>query len=259
MLSGDIVNDIADILRDQIESIKAEIQKIQNIILHEREDKFYLTEFLLESKDHGSTFDAVITEVAELLAHILNKLEYLAASKWLIPGYLSNMIEKIEIIEGLCNQYSIRCIGQDGKIADRAVSEMVRLQSDIDFYKLEELKNFIQAMEETLLKTMEDLGVIKDLMLDSIAGIDAYSGRCMECINKFVEDLDNSSYLYEKCDDFSKNLNDTLDDKSLAGVGSEAFASLGDALIQVMERLKHPHIITMKSDREDDFGDMTLF
>lgn len=255
-LIDDVLNQIATVFADETAELRKEAANIIQIITTERDDKVLLSDFLLDNSLHISTFDAILDEISAMLAEILNKLELLAARRWLLPGQLTSLLNLAEMLLLIADKYAAQLEAQFHGMerVRNTLKEMIAIKSDMDFYRLEELKEFVAEMESALTGTLGELRDIRTVMLDSIAGIDSYSTRCMNFLNEFKQTLELDHDLVENF--MSLSLEPLNNDRSLICDGNSEICQFQQDLIT---RLKRPHLSTVLNAESGLEDGLTVF
>jgi len=255
-LIDDVLNQIAAVFTRETAELRRETANIVQTITNERDDKILLSDFLLDSTIHKSTFDAILDEISDMLSEILNKLELLAARRWLLPGQLTSLLNLAEMLLLIADKYSVQLEAQfPGMQQVRStLEEMISIKSDLDFYRLEELKEFVAEMESALTGTIGELRDIRTIMLDSIAGIDSYSTRCMNFLGEFLQTLE-----------LDHELTDSFISLSIEPINSELTLTCGEMSINcqyqqdLIQRLKRPHLSAVLNSESGAEDGLTVF
>ena len=255
-LIDEVLNQIAEVFSVETAELRKETANIIQTITNERDDKILLSDFLLDNSLHRSTFDAILDEISDMLSEILNKLELLAARRWLLPGQLTSLLNLADMLLVMTEKYATELEAQfpDMQCMKNTLQAMIAIKTDPDFYRLEELKTFVAEMESALTGTIGELREIRTIMLDSIAGIDSYSTRCMNFLNEFTQTLERD---HELTSGFMGLALETI--PSIQTPNSKATHQNNQYQDDLIARLKRPHLSTVLNSESCGEDGLTVF
>ncbi len=251
-----LLEQIAAIFAHETDQLRSEALLILKTITNEREDKVLLSDFLLENQQRRSTFDSLLGEISDMLTDVLNKLELLAARRWLLPGQLTSLLDLAELLIKLIDNHAEQFAACTPGLEQirQTLGEMIAIKSDIDFYRLEELKGFVAEMESGLTSTISDLHEIRALMIDSVAGIDTYSARCLNYLDQFRQTLDQDQRIVAMLEDLAQ-----LPSGSLPAAANDRAQFDCSFRHELFERLKRPHLSSVLRNECEPEDGLTVF
>lgn len=288
LASAILLDEIRTVVQDQSCLIDADIHAIQEIVSGVKNDNIHLSEFLLQNTRDESTIDTAMTEITVMMHTITDNLRELMDVTQQSLGHIHAIREtmrdldaaSLAAIETLITLAEITpssaAVPLRGlrDVAETVRSEVVGLKACLPqdwFHKTHDVETLRQLA--TQLKKGEadirgNLDEIKNLLVDSMEGINAYAHRCMGSIRRFKRRMERLQRLLKRISAIALELNGF---GTVAGeipvVSSAEKASAPEiadpGLIKILVALDRPHIrtLTEKPRPEDALLDdgLTLF
>lgn len=257
--SRTLMTQLIEVVRNHGCELESEISRIESLIFHVKEDKDAISEFLLMNQGGMSTFDIVIAEVLHMFADITAKLDGLASMKEKQQAQSMELTELFGRLDRNAQGGASRPLTSDMpnlvlRMITPLKSQGMMLKHVSGLHELKENAWILQKDSDLVRHKLEE---IKIMLIGSIRGIDAYSGRCLDAIAKFKLDiqelmktLDGSDQLLEGLDSLAISVGEAAGHEH-GGNG----AALPDDLSEILYRLENPHstsLVARENEGEDD-------
>ncbi|MBN2297674.1 MAG: hypothetical protein JXM72_03725 [Deltaproteobacteria bacterium] len=271
LLSHILINKLILVIRNHGSSLENEINRIEEIVSHVKEDKDTIADFLLVNEQRASTFDMVILEISEILDSLFVKINRFSSMMSAGKDILSNLVISGKELE----ESMAELMGSDTQLPvhvtrsiHRGLSVITSIslmnnRSETDFIDIDRL---IEEFTQSMYLITYNLKDIRALLIESIEGIDIYSRRCMDSISRFRQDitilletLNGSDYILDELEAFSSSIGSSPikipDDNAIQGK-----EGISHELHDLLHRLENPHSNSLMRDKSDDPDEgMTLF
>ncbi|HQP30648.1 MAG TPA: hypothetical protein PLB81_04920 [Deltaproteobacteria bacterium] len=281
-ISAGLLFEVSAVVREHVEAMARHIQGIHEIIASVRADKIHLAELLLINDLGSSTLDRALAEIAAMFQDLTERLDRLAALR---KSRTKTLHEARELLDGLDQaslaalkaaeimgaharereHYQLESLRISGLNLRAAVAALAALSVDpgpADVHARDAAEECITLILEDSSALRVSLLKIKDLLVDSIEGINDYANRCMLSVLRFKRRMERLDMFLLRLPDLAATLNAAAGFPAQAPQASE----IRDAGLKAMlAALCHPHIKTLSrpdmhsNDSPPDDGDLTLF
>jgi len=261
-LSHDLITKLILVIRNHGSSLENEIRRIEEIVSQVKEDKDTIADFLLVNVKGQSTFDMVIHEISEMLDSLFDKIKRFSSMRSSCRDMVSDLIASGKKLKEY-GASDVQLPVQISQAVERGLSALRSLESSTDS---PETARLIEEFCRSMSLITSNLKGIRTLLIESIEGIDIYSGRCMDSISRFrqditvlIETLDGSDYILAELETFSSSISSSpelhLDDESI-----REKIEMAHELLDLLHRLENPHSNSLMKGKTDDFDEgITLF
>ncbi|MRR14039.1 hypothetical protein EG833_01130, partial [archaeon] len=203
ILSRELILRLFEVIRRHGTSLEHEIEDIEDMVSQVKEDKDAIGEFLLLNKSGRSTFDIIISEVADMFHDLTDKIGTL----WNLKDSQQELINRFCVFSNDIEQYVTTNVSKG--LPQGTLDNILKLTSPLKSQErmikygsgFNELKEDITVIEDSSNSTRIKLEDIKELLIGSIKGIDTYSGRCLDAILRFKHDIRNLMTTIDGSDD----------------------------------------------------------
>lgn len=290
LASAILLDEIAAVVSDHSSLIDDDINAIQHVVSDVNTDKLHLAEFLLLNTHGEATIDAAMTEIAVILQGIADNLWDLVLLRQQVLDHISAIRERLmnlaaaslsveEILLKLnkaLSSHDTTVIKTLMAAAEPVRSEIVGLKAHMlqhwfyTAHDAETLRRLVELMNQGNADVRGKLNDIKNLLIDSLGGINDYTHRCLGSIKRFKHRMERLHRLLERITAIALEFKDftaVAEDghaSSAAGMGMDCPSDLEDIrLSEILAALTRPHIMTLAKelpplDRVPDDG-LTLF
>lgn len=283
VVSSSLLYDISAIVREHAQTIAQHIQDIHEIISGVRADKINLAELLLINAQGSSTLDRALAEIAAMFQDLTDRLDQLATLGKRRTETLHEMrdlrddldrasiaaLKDAEALEASAEERyrdrmrTLRASGMNLRAAITALASVPLHPLPAAVHVRDAAEECIALIQEDTSAMQDSLLEIKDLLVDSIEGINDYATRCMLAVLRFKRRMERLNMFLMRLPDIAAIL------KAAAGLSAQALdedSEIRDAeLDALLTMIYRPHIKalsrseTSDEDSAPDDGDLTLF
>jgi hypothetical protein len=249
LLSLDLIVRLASVIRIHGRELENEIGRIENMVCHVKEDKEALSEFLLLSTDSKTTFDFVSCEITGMLEGLASDYESLAAMDSSCQAAFSKMESMFHDLDNVeknpACEAALRAIHDSISVLSSLMRAQDRMMGDGTDAAV--CCNISGEFRKCLEFSRHSFRNIRNLLIESIGGIDMCSIRCLHAIENFRQDIGDLMKTLEGSEiilDDLKNFNQCIAavrmdiSEHLSDHNHEIFSPEFDEIIY---RLKNPH------------------
>ncbi|MCK9263914.1 MAG: hypothetical protein M0R18_08845 [Deltaproteobacteria bacterium] len=269
MLSLKLIVQLISVIRSHGRDLEEEIDRIEEMILQIKEDKDTIGCFLLQNTHGKSTLDIVSNEVLEMLDSLSSRFDSLAAINSLNMIGCSQMsaawadLEKTaRAVHAQDASPSPTCGPPEGLISCMKSREWP-VEQDAIVTGLERMPGDFRKARVLIRRSFDD---IKSMLIQSIDGIDLYSARCLEAIERFrcdikglMSTLDGNEAMLDDMRSLTRSITAIRSDID-EHLASHHLEILPLELHQIIHRLRNPHSDSIASqDAADSRGNSLTF
>lgn len=235
LLCRALLSQLIEVIRRHGDGLEQEIASIEKILFDVKEDKDALSEFLLANPDGTSTFDRAAAEVSGVFFRISASVDALCRVKERQAALCAELAGLINA-PALSPSPAARLFGSSGP---------------------DGLRERSRALGRDAGAITETLGEIRELLIESVKGIDTCSGRCLDAIAVFRQDIrmlmhavDGTGMLLDGLESFTLSLQNDREEMS---------AALPRDLSELLFRLENPHSSSLASPRNQGLEEGLIF
>lgn len=270
LASATLLDEIRTVVDNQSNAIDTDIQIIHETVSGVKNDKIHLAEFLLQNSRDESTIDTAMTEITVMMQTLMgnlrilmdvtqDSLDHLHAMRESMRGLDVTSLAAIEKLIALTEinpssaTASIRTLKE---VAETVRSEVVGLKVCLPqdwFHKthdVETLRQLSAQVHKGEVDIRGNLDEIKNLLIDSIEGINAYAQRCMGSIRRFKRRMERIQRLLERISAIAAELTGfgatARENQSLLSADNASTREFEEPqLVSILSVLDRPHIRTL--------------
>jgi hypothetical protein len=269
LLSSILMKQLILAIRNHGSRLTDEIDQIEKIVVHVKEDKDNIADFLLLNEQRESTLDIVSLEISQMLSSILSKLITFANIKESRTDLFSRLVFSGNRLE---QQMSL-LQNSGGVVSDKLSFSIHKIISGIKYLNymfryendLVDIDHLIQDYMKAVRIINFNLESIKALFIESIEGIDNYSKKCMDSISRFrhdinslLETLDGSDHLLDELKEYSCSIS-SIRQKFSENENHDQPEITTSELHDLLYRLENPHCNALKKSDENFEEGITFF
>lgn len=256
VLSQGLIVQLISVIRSHGRDLKEEINRIEEMIMQIKEDKDAIGGFLLQNASGKSTLDIVSNEILEMLDSLSSCFDSLAAMNSLKMIGCSQIIAAWTDLEKTAgavqaqNASPSRTCGPSEGLISCMRSREWAAEQDAIVAGLERIPGEFRKARVFIRRSFDE---IKSMLVQSIDGIDLYSARCLEAIERFRRDikglmstLDGNEAMLEDMKSLARSITAIRSDID-EHLAHHHLEILPLELHQIIQRLRNPHSDSLAS------------